>query len=82
MFAIAWPTGEFGGMGLEGQVKLGRRRELEAITDPAVPPLPPHITFQQATHFAQSILRGDSDRRSMITQSLKQMVGEFVPGRR
>ena len=35
MFAIAWPTGEFGGMGLEGQVKLGRRRELAAIEDPA-----------------------------------------------
>ena len=35
MFAVAWPTGEFGGMGLEGQVKLGRRRELAAIADPA-----------------------------------------------
>ncbi|MGE4047662.1 MAG: carboxyl transferase domain-containing protein [Acetobacteraceae bacterium] len=35
MFAVSWPTGEFGGMGLEGQVKLGRRRELAAIADPA-----------------------------------------------
>ena len=35
VFAVAWPTGEFGGMGLEGQVKLGRRKELAAITDPA-----------------------------------------------
>ncbi|WP_422002090.1 carboxyl transferase domain-containing protein [Reyranella sp.] len=33
-FAIAWPTGEFGGMGLEGAVKLGYRKELEAIADP------------------------------------------------
>ncbi len=54
---------------------------LEAITDPAVPPLPPHITFEQATSFAQAISRGDSDRRGMIAQSLKQMVAEFVPGR-
>ena len=30
-FAISWPTGEFGGMGLEGAVKLGYRKELEAI---------------------------------------------------
>ena len=30
---IAWPTGEFGGMGLEGAVRLGYRKELEAITD-------------------------------------------------
>ena len=31
--SIAWPTGEFGGMGLEGAVRLGYRKELEAITD-------------------------------------------------
>ena len=31
---VAWPTGEFGGMGLEGAVRLGYRRELEAIADP------------------------------------------------
>jgi acetyl-CoA carboxylase carboxyltransferase component len=33
-FSVAWPTGEFGGMGLEGQVKLGYRNELAAIEDP------------------------------------------------
>jgi acetyl-CoA carboxylase carboxyltransferase component len=35
MFTIAWPTGEFGSMGFEGAVKLGYRKELEAIADPA-----------------------------------------------
>jgi acetyl/propionyl-CoA carboxylase alpha subunit/acetyl-CoA carboxylase carboxyltransferase component len=35
MFTISWPTGEFGGMGLEGAVKLGYRNELAAIEDPA-----------------------------------------------
>jgi acetyl-CoA carboxylase carboxyltransferase component/biotin carboxylase len=35
LFTVAWPTGEFGGMGLEGSVKLGYRNELAAITDPA-----------------------------------------------
>ncbi|HXH58515.1 MAG TPA: carboxyl transferase domain-containing protein [Iamia sp.] len=34
-FVIAWPTGELGGMGLEGAVRLGFRAELEAETDPA-----------------------------------------------
>ena len=34
LFTVAWPTGEFGAMGLEGAVKLGFRKELEAITDP------------------------------------------------
>ena len=33
-FTVSWPTGEFGGMGLEGQVKLGYRNELAAIKDP------------------------------------------------
>lgn len=32
---LAWPTGEFGGMGLEGAVRLGFRAELEAIADDA-----------------------------------------------
>jgi acetyl-CoA carboxylase carboxyltransferase component len=34
VFTVSWPTGEFGGMGLEGAVRLGFRRELEAISDP------------------------------------------------
>jgi acetyl-CoA carboxylase carboxyltransferase component len=34
MFVVSWPTGEFGGMGLEGSVKLGYRNELAAISDP------------------------------------------------
>jgi acetyl-CoA carboxylase carboxyltransferase component len=34
LFTIGWPTSEFGGMGLEGAVRLGMRRELESIEDP------------------------------------------------
>ena len=33
-FTFSWPTGEFGGMGLEGAVKLGFRKELAAVEDP------------------------------------------------
>ena len=35
LFCISWPTGEFGGMGLEGAIELGYRKELDAIDDPA-----------------------------------------------
>jgi acetyl-CoA carboxylase carboxyltransferase component len=35
LFTVGWPTSEFGGMGLEGAVRLGMRRELDAIDDPA-----------------------------------------------
>ena len=34
LFCVGWPTSEFGAMGLEGAVRLGMRRELEAIEDP------------------------------------------------
>jgi acetyl-CoA carboxylase carboxyltransferase component len=34
LFVVSWPTGEFGGMGLEGAVELGFRKELDAIDDP------------------------------------------------
>jgi len=34
LFTVAWPTSEFGAMGLEGAVRLGMRRELDAIEDP------------------------------------------------
>ncbi|MDP9464616.1 MAG: biotin carboxylase [Actinomycetota bacterium] len=40
---LAWPTGEFGGMGLEGAVRLGFRRELESVDDPEAR----EQTFQQ-----------------------------------
>jgi acetyl-CoA carboxylase carboxyltransferase component len=33
LFTVGWPTSEFGGMGLEGAVRLGLRRELESIED-------------------------------------------------
>ena len=35
LFIVAWPSGELGGMGLEGAVRLGFRREFEAVEDPA-----------------------------------------------
>ncbi|WP_220347758.1 carboxyl transferase domain-containing protein [Alkalilimnicola ehrlichii] len=34
VFIASWPTGEFGGMGLEGAVRLGYRKELAAVEDP------------------------------------------------
>jgi acetyl-CoA carboxylase carboxyltransferase component len=35
VYTAAWPSGEFGGMGLEGAVRLGYKKELEAKTDAA-----------------------------------------------
>jgi pyruvate dehydrogenase (quinone) len=44
---------------------------LEAITDPEVPPLPPHIERDQAKHLAKALLHGDPGAREIIRQSLK-----------
>jgi pyruvate dehydrogenase (quinone) len=54
---------------------------LEAVTDPEVPPLPPHITLEQARHFAEAVVRGDPDRGGMVRQSLRQMVAGILPER-
>jgi pyruvate dehydrogenase (quinone) len=54
---------------------------LDVVTDPEVPPLPPHITFEEARKFAASLLKGDARRGAMIEQSLKQKLREFLPGR-
>jgi len=54
---------------------------IDVVTDPEVPPLPPHITIEQARSFASAILHGDPGSRRIISQSLRQKLPEFLPGR-
>ncbi|MDH6606283.1 pyruvate dehydrogenase (quinone) [Streptomyces sp. SAI-208] len=54
---------------------------LEFLTDPAVPPIPPHATWEQMEATAAAILKGDADRGSMVKQGFKAKVQEFLPGR-
>ncbi|MBV8598109.1 MAG: thiamine pyrophosphate-requiring protein, partial [Actinobacteria bacterium] len=54
---------------------------VEAMTDPEVPPLPPHITREQAMHFMKAILNGDPNAKEMIRQSFAEKIVEFLPGR-
>ena len=51
----------------------------KAITDPDTPTLPPHITFEQAKHFTETILRGDPDTAGIVKQAIKGMVQSFMP---
>ncbi|MGR4852469.1 thiamine pyrophosphate-requiring protein [Streptomyces sp. LARHCF252] len=55
---------------------------LDFVTDPAVPPIPPHATLDQIEAAATSILKGDSDRTGMVRQGFKAKVQEFLPGHR
>ncbi|HWF36352.1 MAG TPA: thiamine pyrophosphate-requiring protein [Solirubrobacteraceae bacterium] len=59
----------------------GRPVVYEAVTDPNVPPLPPHITIEQAKALASALVKGDPDARKIVVQSFKQKAGEFVPRR-
>jgi pyruvate dehydrogenase (quinone) len=54
---------------------------LEAITDPEVPPLPPHITLEQAKNFWRAIAGGDSNAVRMIRQTLTEKLAELLPRR-
>ena len=54
---------------------------LEAITDPEVPPLPPHITLEQAKALSSALAAGDPNARRIVKQSFRQKVAEFVSGR-
>lgn len=53
----------------------------EAVTDPEVPPLPPHITIEQAKALTSALLAGDPHAGRIIRQSFSQKVQEFLPGR-
>ncbi|MGH8112219.1 MAG: thiamine pyrophosphate-requiring protein [Rhodanobacteraceae bacterium] len=53
---------------------------IEAITDPEVPPLPPHITLKQAKALAESILKGDSDVPGMLRGSTRETWATLFPG--
>jgi pyruvate dehydrogenase (quinone) len=53
----------------------------EAITDPEVPPLPPHITLEQAKALSSALLAGDPNAGRIVKQSFRQKVEEFLPGR-
>jgi pyruvate dehydrogenase (quinone) len=50
---------------------------LEAITDPDVPPLPPHINLQQAKKYTETLLKGDPEEMGIIRQTFKGMLDEL-----
>jgi pyruvate dehydrogenase (quinone) len=53
----------------------------EAMTDAQVPPLPPHITVEQAKALSSALIAGDPNAGQIVRQSFKQKMEEFLPGR-
>jgi pyruvate dehydrogenase (quinone) len=54
---------------------------IEAVTDPNVPPLPPHITWDQAKAFASSLWGGDAQALGFIRQTVKSVASSVFPKR-
>lgn len=52
---------------------------IEFIADPDVPPIPPHITWDQATAYLTSLVKEDSNRSGIVRQSIKQMYHGIFP---
>jgi pyruvate dehydrogenase (quinone) len=51
-------------------------------TDPNVPPIPPHATFEQMKDAGRAMLAGDEDALEVIKTGVRQKVQEFIPGRK
>ena len=55
---------------------------LEVKTDPEVPPLPPHITFEQAKTLMKTLVAGDKDEVGLIKGAMDQVLAAFSPGKK
>jgi len=62
-------------------LSVGRPALLDVRTDPSVPPIPPHATFEQMKASAEAMLKGDEDRRNVVIEGVKTKVQEFLPHR-
>jgi pyruvate dehydrogenase (quinone) len=60
------------GSAWDDALAAGRPALLEMVTDPNVPPLPPHITAQQAKAYLEALIKGDPDAIEVVKASAKQ----------
>ena len=74
---------EPGQVGPAWDAALGADRPvvLDVRTDPDFPPIPPHATFEQAKDAAAALLKGDENRRGVLSAGLRTKVQELFPHR-
>jgi pyruvate dehydrogenase (quinone) len=65
----------------EEALSSDRPTVLEAVVDPEVPPLPPHVDFEQMTNLAAALVKGDPERTDVMARSLREKLLELLPGR-
>jgi pyruvate dehydrogenase (quinone) len=54
---------------------------LDMVTDPNVPPLPPHITLKQARHFMGALAKGDPEAVNVLVNTARGLVGSILPSK-
>src|SRR5579884_997197 len=67
------------GPALDEALSSSRPVVLDVYTDPNVPTLPPHITFQQAKNYSTALLQGDPEEGPIIVESVKSVVEGIIP---
>ncbi|WP_423183621.1 thiamine pyrophosphate-requiring protein [Arthrobacter sp. NyZ413] len=63
----------------EKALAAGRPTVLDVRTDPDVPPIPPHATFEQALNSAKAVLKGDDRAAGFVKAGVKIKAQEFLP---
>jgi pyruvate dehydrogenase (quinone) len=53
---------------------------VEFVTDPAIPPIPPHADLDQMENTAAALLRGDPDAWRVVSTGIRSKAQEFLPG--
>ncbi|WP_036044077.1 thiamine pyrophosphate-requiring protein [Paraburkholderia mimosarum] len=74
--------GERLGDAWEDALAASRPVVLEVKTDPEVPPLPPHVTLDQARHFARTLMEGDPEEGGVIANTARQVMATVLPGKK
>jgi len=72
-------TPEAVGPAWEEALHADRPCVIDALTDPKVPPLPPHIEYTQMKKYAEALLKGDRDALGIVWQSIKQAADGILP---
>lgn len=68
------------GRALDQALSANRPVVIDVATDPNVPTLPPHITFEQAKNYSTALLHMDPDEGGIIKETVKSVVESVVPG--
>jgi pyruvate dehydrogenase (quinone) len=67
------------GLAWDEALAADRPAVLDVITDPDLPPIPPHVTLEQAKKTAESLLKGDANRAGVIKEGIRAKVAEMLP---